>query len=90
MFRVKLIAWVPNNYMCKECLDEYKTSLKKEKEQKAKCDWCKNMCKGLRPHRDMEEGMYGRVYMVCSPCISRESDRINEELSHNDYYSEWD
>lgn len=48
------------------------------------CDWCGTKDVVLKPRRDYEEGMSGRVYDVCSPCIRKDQDRILEGLDNED------
>lgn len=51
------------------------------------CDWCKTKNVEVKPKRDYEEGMNGRVYDVCQPCIKRYDDRQAEEFSnHNPFF----
>ena len=47
------------------------------------CDWC-NRQSVLSPRRDFEEGSSGPVYYVCSPCISKDNQRINAECGYDD------
>lgn len=44
----------------------------------------------LRPRRDFEEGLSGRVYEVCSACVKRENERLAEELDYYDDFIEDD
>jgi len=69
--------------MCDEC---YKVFRKEELERDTSghCEWCKQHAPKLRPRRDREEGSSGRVYQVCEPCIKKENDRLNAELSAYD------
>ena len=70
------------NDMCQACLDEYKNEIK-EADTSGKCDWCGHNAPKLRDRRDYEEGMSGRVYLVCDACVKREYDRLREE---EEYY----
>jgi hypothetical protein len=70
--------------MCAECLAKYREEMKSE-EPDGFCDWCRTDAK-LRPTRDYEEGMIGRVYYVCSPCYSKQQAAIRAEL---DQYDDW-
>lgn len=66
--------------LCQECLDD----LRKER-QEARigcCDWCKKEATDLRPKRDFEEGMAGRVYDVCGNCVRAENKRLEEGRSY--------
>lgn len=64
--------------MCQECLDEHDRE-SCEADYSGKCDWCHKQANHLSPHRDIEEGSYGRVYEVCKPCIDAERQRWEEE-----------
>jgi hypothetical protein len=66
------------NDMCQECLDEDRQAMA-EADHSGVCDWCGQHRPKLRPRRDYEEGMYGRVYDVCDPCIKRENDDLEKE-----------
>jgi len=59
--------------VCQVCLDE----IKSYKPEPAACDWCGKVAK-LSPQRDYDEGMCGRVYDVCSPCIEVAEAELNE------------
>lgn len=54
--------------MCQECHDEYVREANSA-DYSGKCNWCGKHVERLIPHRDIEEGSYGRVYEVCKPCI---------------------
>lgn len=56
--------------MCQECLDEHREHMRNA-DHSGVCEWCKQHKTRLRPQRDYEEGMYGRVYDVCDECIKR-------------------
>jgi hypothetical protein len=75
--------------MCEECLAEYRREMR-EADHSGTCDWCKEHKPYLRPRRDYEEGMYGRVYEVCDDCIKRENDEAEADLEARGYYDEWD
>jgi len=45
------------------------------------CDWCKLECDVLLPTRDMDEGMAGPVYYVCSTCSKKYRDDLLEEYN---------
>lgn len=69
--------------LCQECIDEMK---KHEAESRTgRCDWCGQNATDLRPRRDFEEGMAGRVYNVCGACVKREYDQLEAERSEYDY-----
>ncbi|MER9471020.1 hypothetical protein [Mesorhizobium sp. M0520] len=67
------------NDMCQECLDAYREEMKNA-DWSGVCDWCKDHKPRLRPRRDYEEGMAGRVYDVCDDCIKRENDELEKEI----------
>lgn len=78
------------NDMCQECLDKYKDEVKNA-DTSGTCEWCKTHAGKLRPRRDYEEGLYGRVYQVCEPCIDKQSARLAQEAAQEDdepYYPE--
>lgn len=80
------------NDMCQECLDNHKAYLASDEaaeSRKGVCDWCKNTADDLRPKRDFEEGMSGRVYDVCGACVSRQNEELADELD-DDYADCWD
>lgn len=64
--------------MCQVCLD----SFNKENGLTAPCDWCGRVSE-LIPRRDSDEGMRGRLYNVCSDCITKENNQYAVEV---DYY----
>ncbi len=76
--------------MCDECFTKYREEVRTE-DTSGICDWCGRHAEKRRPRRDYEEGMSGRVYDVCTPCI----DRVNEEAAREldsyggDDYSDW-
>ena len=70
--------------LCQECLDKM---AKHEAENRAGCcDWCGQHATDLRPRRDMDEGMAGRVYDVCGACVRKENESLQAELDERDYY----
>lgn len=77
--------------MCQECLDEHRREMR-EADHSGTCDWCKKHKPRLRPRRDYEEGMYGRVYEVCDDCIHRVNEEDERELEARGYYDndDWD
>ncbi|MDF3208452.1 MULTISPECIES: hypothetical protein [Mesorhizobium] len=82
------------NDMCQECLDEHREYMKNADHSGA-CDWCKQHKPHLRPQRDYEEGMSGRVYEVCDACIKRVNDEARAELDaydddRDDYGDDYD
>lgn len=66
--------------MCQTCYDSYNAALKTQ-DTSGTCDWCKGLAPALFPKRDWEEGSAGRVYNVCQPCIQRQKEALNAELS---------
>lgn len=69
--------------MCQTCLDEHRAHLKSpeaEARKTGRCDWCGGDATDLRDARDYDEGMCGRLYRVCGPCIKRVNDEAREEL----------
>lgn len=68
--------------MCNECLTKHKEYIAEAR--CGVCDWCKSSATDLRPRRDYDEGMSGRVYDVCGACIKAENARLNEE--RDEYY----
>jgi hypothetical protein len=73
--------------LCEECLAEHRREMR-EADHSGTCDWCKQHKPRLRPRRDYEEGMYGRVYEVCDDCIKRENEEAERELEARGYYDE--
>lgn len=69
---------------CQECADEHRKH--KDDERNGTCDWCKSEATDLRPKRDYDEGMAGRVYNVCGACVRKESERASQELEESGYY----
>lgn len=69
--------------LCQECLDE--TTKHDEESRTGRCDWCGQQAPDLRPRRDFEEGMSGRVYDVCGACVKREHDQLEAERREYDY-----
>jgi hypothetical protein len=79
--------------ICQECFDAQKAyrcseaGMAEEAEWRTgQCEWCKNQATDLRDARDYEEGMCGRVYRVCGPCIKRVNDEAAAELDAMDSY----
>jgi hypothetical protein len=64
--------------MCEECLKQYREELKNE-DTSGECEWCKKHSPKLRPRRDYEEGLAGRVYYVCDACVKKQEDQWAEE-----------
>lgn len=79
------------------CDDHYKEELDRRAKVRALerlqptgyCEWCKTANVYTSSYRDMEEGMYGRVYDVCQKCISKDVEyyrQENEMYEQDDYY----
>lgn len=77
------------NDMCQECLDQHRKEVA-EADHSDTCDWCKQQKPYLRPQRDYEEGMAGRVYEVCDDCIKRVNDEAEAELAARGDYDDYD
>lgn len=71
--------------MCQECLDEHRREMRAA-DHSGECEWCHKHKPRLRPRRDYEEGMYGRVYQVCDDCIKRVNDEAERDLEARGYY----
>lgn len=61
-------------YMCQECYDAYQN----EGDPVYDCDHCHKE-RQCTPIRDIDEGMSGPVYYVCSECRSKHNKRLQEE-----------
>lgn len=73
--------------LCQECADAMRAAVKDD--TVGVCDWCSGNATDLRNRRDMEEGMYGRVYRVCGPCVRKEDEAYKRDFE--DFgYDEWD
>lgn len=76
--------------LCTSCGDKTLLKIKEAREKEEAnptgyCDWCKASNVLVSPHRDFEEGLHGRVYDVCSPCLAKERERIAEEMEDYEY-----
>ena len=67
--------------ICKSHYDEFKNQ-----DVNGRCDWRKKDSEFLSPMRDDEEGMYGPVYHVCTPCRIKYRERIRQEMDDMDDY----
>lgn len=74
--------------MCDECYRAYKEE-EKTWDLSGTCEWCEKHKPRLRPQRDYDEGMYGRVYEVCDDCIKRVNEEARAELEDMGYYDDW-
>jgi hypothetical protein len=74
------------NDLCEVCYKEHQAAVEAHKAEDATgvCDWCKKPAFDLRPRRDYEEGLYGRLYDVCGACVKSENDMLQQELD-DDY-----
>lgn len=61
---------------CEECRAEMLAAIRAERE--GPCDWCRQAATDLRYRRDYEEGMCGRVYRVCGPCVAAADRRLGD------------
>lgn len=73
--------------MCQECYDKYLAEKESPEANMGHCDWCKKGPFKLIPTRDLDEGMTGPVYHVCSPCKIADSERLRREYEEQD--SDW-
>ena len=76
--------------MCAECLQAERDWLRSPEAQEwrtGRCEWCGKDATDLRDARDYDEGMCGRVYRVCGPCVKRVDDEARAELAA---YDDWD
>ena len=73
--------------LCDECAEK----AKEEPAYIGTCEWCKGTDVALKPRRDYDEGMAGRVYYVCQACITKDVTRLEAEwVEHEgDDYDEW-
>lgn len=77
------------NDMCAECLAEHRAYLRSPEaaaDRSGRCEWCGHNAASLHDARDYDEGLHGRVYRVCRPCLHRRNDEAREELDRH----EWD
>lgn len=58
--------------MCQECLDEHRANKADPANSLGTCEWCGTKGVRVRPRRDYDEGMCGRVYDVCDDCVAKE------------------
>lgn len=65
--------------LCQECLTAHRAVAPPA----GKCDWCKKPADRLRSGRDYDEGMAGAVYLVCTPCLDRQTQRLEEEMDQH-------
>lgn len=69
--------------MCQVCYDAHKNYML-NRDTSGHCDWCKCDKSIVRPHRDFEEGFAGRLYNVCTDCLKKESDSLEEDRASSD------
>lgn len=70
------------NDLCQECADAVRKY--NETPRDGYCEVHKGEGKNLKPRRDSEEGMCGRLYDTCEDCRRKESERLNAELAELD------
>lgn len=79
--------------LCLECYEKHKVANAAYRAEIAcgTCDWCGNGATDLCQRRDSEEGMAGRLYMVCGACVTKEMERLVEEAKArgDDRWDEW-
>lgn len=75
--------------LCEECLAEFRAADNSPEAHTGTCDWCEHQATDLRPTRDYEEGMHGRVYDVCGACRRRVDDEARAELDAYDDEGGW-
>jgi hypothetical protein len=77
-------------FVCDKHLEEADDAAR-EADTAGPCDWCKINKEKLSPHRDIDEGSNGPVYHVCSSCIAKESEALEDELDKCvDRDEDWD
>jgi hypothetical protein len=64
---------------CAECRDGMRAEMRSPEARTGTCDWCKQPATDLRDRRDIDEGMYGRVYKVCGACVKADNEAIERE-----------
>jgi len=83
------------NDMCQECLDEHRAYLKSPERPNI----ARVFVSGARTRptifahrRDFEEGMTGRIYRVCGACVTKENERLADEVDEfgDDYWDDDD
>ena len=65
---------------CEECYEKMKKEMEENNSKSGICDWCKEPAEDLIHHRDVDEGLHGRLYMVCGECRKKENADLLEEL----------
>jgi len=66
--------------LCQECLDAYNKYREQAPKVAETCEWCGAVTTDCAHTRDVDEGMAGPVYMVCSACRRKQAERISEEM----------
>lgn len=72
--------------LCEVCLAAYRAEARQARV--GNCDWCKNQADDLRPRRDFEEGLAGRLYDVCGDCVRRQNDALRAELDDGEEFGD--
>jgi hypothetical protein len=70
--------------LCDECRAELRAQMRAPEARTGECDWCHQRATDLRNRRDIDEGMYGRVYRICGDCAKRYDAELEREAR------EWD
>lgn len=69
--------------LCAECNVEWNEEIRNA-DTSGKCEWCKMQVDKRYDRRDYNEGMCGRIYQVCMPCIDKQNKQAQEELDEYD------
>lgn len=77
------------NDVCSECLKDIRNYRDSAEARTGVCEWCGKHATDLRDARDYDEGMAGRLYRVCGPCIKRRNEEAAEELARYDDECDW-
>lgn len=67
---------------CQACYDKVRKAIA-ETDTSGCCQWCKKHADHLFAHRDFDEGSTGPVYSVCSACVRRQNEAVQEELDYH-------
>lgn len=75
--------------LCEECkIKDIEES--KNIDTSGNCEWCEEFANKLYNKRDYEEGMSGRIYLVCKECIDKQHIADLEELEEYSDKLYWD
>ena len=72
------------NDLCQQCLDEHR-EFERTADRSGVCEWCGNPSPKLSNRRHYDEGMNGRIYLVCRPCLDRQEEAARLELEEHDH-----